>query len=144
MLQYSDIDLLSCRETNILGQAKSAVNKVGWHNLLGGQFVDHLARCEYETLGLNNDLIQREEKIDLSATYINKRFYFKDSYHMKFKNNTNSACECDLYVMRCVENKVVLSPTDEITELRKAAFGDTSVVAKEDDFNQYYSIRNGS
>jgi len=131
--------LMHSQETNDFQQLASAVNKVEWTDLVAQTVTDFRARLTYRTIG-NTSGVSAIETIDADiGGYAGKKFYFKDSYDLNFKNNTNSAAQLIVYLVKCTDY-TSFDPLTELTEMRKAGFSDSSVLVKEDDFNQYFSI----
>lgn len=143
LVKVSDKDMLHSKETNVMHQVSNAVNKVEWSELILQTTSDFNARCNFTSIG-NNDAntVSRIEEISMESTvtsYLGKKFYFEDSHRFKFKNNTNSSAEMVIYVVKCTDY-TSYTPLNDLTEMRKAAFGSTIVLAKEDDFNQYWTV----
>ncbi len=130
--------LMTDIETNEFKKILSEVNKVKWNTLYLQTKTTARDRLEYRTLQASGGSTSVTE-IDSGNAYLGRKYYFKDSFNMHFKNNTNSPAELVVYLLRC-NDYTVLSPTSEMNELRKAAFSNTQVLSKEDDFNQYWTI----
>lgn len=133
------------QERNVMGQIASAKNKVAWVGFEQLQRTNIDARLTYIRAGVNDaGTIQSNESIELNKTGRHgKKAKFVDTFHYHLKNNTNSSCSIVLYGFRC-NHYTTFSPEDEIDELRKSNFTDESVISKEDDFNQYWSLNNTS
>lgn len=140
-MKTGPMELIRDAQSNVFAQIVSGVNKVRWKSLELPVLNDWLARQEWTVIG-NNDAnnASRIEDIDATAlTYLGKKFIFRDTYNFHFKNNTNSPCDMVIYLVKC-QDQTQQSPVTEITELRKAAFSDTSVLPLEDDFNQFWTV----
>lgn len=144
LIKVSDKDLMHSKETNVMHQISSAVNKVGWSEIILLTNAEKQLRLNYTTVG-NDDAntVTRIEELDLTSagltSFQGRKFYFEDSHRFRMKNNTNAGADIIVYVLKCTDY-TSWSPLVEITELRKAAFGTTLVLSKEDDFNQFYTI----
>lgn len=129
-----------------LGQVFNAINKVDWSYLELRDKDDWNPRCEFRQVGLNGDATERRVEIIADETAAgallrsNRTFYFNDYFQYHFKNNTNSTAEMTIYVLKCIDI-TSSDPLTELAELRKAAFSDTGVVALDDDFSQYWSVK---
>jgi len=140
-MKTGPMELIRDTQTNVFAQVLSGVNKVRWKSLALPKLSDWLARQKWTIIG-NNDLnnASRVEDVDATAlTYLGKKFYFRDTFNFHFKNNTNSPCEMIVYLVKC-QDQTIQPPVTELTELRKAAFSDESVLPLDDDFNQFWTV----
>lgn len=130
-------------QTNVLGQLRNDPNEVRWAVPDIRTIADYNARCNYDQLGKNDaDTVTRRETLtegDGGSVSTFDTWKFKDYQNFHFKNNSNSTQELTFYVVKCMDF-ATQTPLEELTELRKAAFNDTSVLALNLDFNQYWKV----
>lgn len=133
--------LMHSKDGNILFQLTSGVNKVEWDQSFYLPTSTVLkARLNYKQVGQDNASANRIEEIDADVGgYVGKKFFMKDTADLRFKNNSNAPAEITVYLVKCM-NYTNFGPLSDLTESRKAAFGDASVLDYTDDFNQYWSV----
>lgn len=134
-----DWDLMKSLDQNNFNYINCAVNKVGWKSLVIDGRSDHDNRLNYDTVIDTNPDLVANIVLNETTSYLGKKFKFVDTHDFQVKNNTNSSCEFIVYVVKCIDYTSV-SPLTDLTELRKASFSDVAVLAKEDDFNQYWTL----
>lgn len=125
-----------------------AINKVAWSHQYGDTTASLLSLCEsaMRVAGKDNaNAVTRVETLDMAdaTTYFGKRFKIKSSAGFRIANNSNHAGVLVIYTMRCMEDTSISAATD-LTERLKSAYSDTSVTAKEDLPNQYWSTPGGA
>lgn len=135
-------------------QIASAVNKVSWELLEGASDSSWLPFLQSEQLLTAADgttaVVTQEPQDLISSAAGQKKYMIKRTVTCTMKNNSNSPAEVTIYKFRCSEATNNSPETDLDNRITASYFTVTTTatstpaapLAKEDNFNQYWTTKN--